>query len=140
MRRRRGRGEGSIRERKDGRWEVRVDIGRGANGKRRRKSAFAVTQAEAVKLLKRLAGRAVDGQLLTTSTPTVADYLEEWNSTNSDSWRASTRRAYRRAIDGFLTPAFGTLRVEQLSPAIVQRWLTQQKEAHGARRRIALAH
>jgi integrase len=140
MARKRGRGEGSIRERKDGRWEVRVDIGRGADGKRRRKSAFAATQAEAVKQLKKLAGRQVDGQLLTTSTPTVAAYLEDWYATNSDSWRPSTLRCYRGAIDGFLVPAFGPLRLEQLTPAALQRWLTEHKTAHGARRRISLAH
>src|SRR4051812_37570290 len=138
--RRRGRGEGSIRERSDGRWEVRVDLGRGADGRRRRKSAFAATQADAVKALKRLAGRAVDGQLLTTSTPTVARYLEDWYATNSDSWRPSTRRGYRRAIDGFLAPSFGALRLEQLTPAAIQRWLTTHKTEHGARRRITLAH
>lgn len=138
--RRRGRGEGSIRERNDGRWEVRIDIGRGPDGKRRRKSAFAATQAAAVKLLKRLSGRAVDGQLLTTSTPTVAAYLEDWYATNSETWRASTCRGYRRAIDGFLVPAFGTLRLEQLTPALIQRWLVDHKTAHGARRRITLAH
>jgi integrase len=140
MAKRRGHGEGSIRERRDGRWEVRVDIGRGPDGKRRRKSAFALTQAEAVKLLKKLAGRQVDGQLLTTTTPTVAAFLEDWFATNSDGWRPSTRRCYRRAIDGFLVPAFGTLRLEQLTPATVQRWLTEHKTEHGARRRITLAH
>ncbi len=92
----RGHGEGSIRERQDGRWEVRIDLGCGADGKRRRKRAFAPTQGEAVKLLKRLAGRQVDGQLLTTSTPTVASYLEDWFTTNADTWRPSTRRGYRR--------------------------------------------
>ncbi len=138
--RRRGRGEGSIRQRKDGRWEVRVDIGRGLDGKRRRRSAFADTQAAAVRELKRLAGRQVTGQLVTTSTPTVATYLGEWFATNSDAWRPSTRRGYRRAIDGFLVPAFGALRLEQLTPAIVQRWLLEQKTQHGARRRVVLAH
>ena len=49
-------------------------------------------------------------------------------------------RGYRRAIDGFLVPAFGSLRVEQLSPQMVQRWLLQHKTDHGARRRITLAH
>lgn len=140
MPKRRGHGEGSIRERADGRWEVRVDIGRGPDGKRRRKSAFAPTQAEAIKKLKQLNGRQVDGQLLSTSTPTVAAFLEQWFETGSDGWRPSTRRGYRHAIDGFLAPAFGSLRLEQLSPAVVQRWLTQQKKDHGARRRITLAH
>lgn len=140
MAKRRGRGEGNIRERKDGRWEVRYDIGRGTDGKRRRKSAFASTQAEAVRILRRLGGRAVNGQLLTTTTPTVAAYLEDWFATNTDTWRPSTRRGYRGAIDGFLVPAFGALRLEQLTPAAIQRWLTDHKTAHGARRRITLAH
>lgn len=140
MRSRRGRGEGSIRQRKDGRWEVRVDLGRGPSGKRRRKSAFADTEAGAVKILKRLGGRQVDGTLLTTSTPTVASFLEDWYATNMDAWRASTRRGYRRSIDGFLVPAFGTRRLEQLTPAAVQKWLVDQKQEHGARRRITLAH
>jgi integrase len=92
MTRRRGKGGGSIRERADGRFEVRIDLGRGPDGKRRRKSAFASTEGEAVRLLRRLGGRAVDGQLLTTSTPTVARFLEDWYATNSDGWRPSTRR------------------------------------------------
>ena len=137
--RRRGKGEGSITERPDGRWQVRVDLGRSLTGKRRRKYAYAATQAEAVEALRRLGGRAVEGQLLATSTPTVARYLEDWFATHSDAWRASTRRGYRGAIDGFLVPAFGTLRLEHLTPAIVQRWLLDHKQAHGARRRITLA-
>lgn len=140
MANRRARGEGSIRQRADGRWEVRIDIGRGADGKRRRKSLFAPTQAAAVKLLKKQAGRAVDGQLLTTSTPTISAYLNQWFETHADDWRPSTRRGYRGAIDRFLVPAFGTLRLEQLTPQALQRWLLQHKTEHGARRRITLAH
>jgi len=137
---RRGRGEGSIRQRVDGRWEVRVDLGRGLDGRRRQKSAFADTQADAIAALKRLHARTSAGQVLDTSSPTVARYLEDWYKTNSDAWRPSTRRGYRSAIDRYLVPAFGALRLEQLTPAIVQRWLTQHKMEHGARRRIALAH
>jgi integrase len=119
---------------------VRIDLGRGLNGKRRRKSAFTATQAEAVQLLRKLGGRAVDGQLLSTSTPTVAKYLEDWVRWNKDAWRPSTRRSYRGAIDLYLVPAFGPLRLEQLTPRRVQTWLTDHKDAHGARRRITLAH
>ena len=102
MAKRRGRGEGSIRQRADGRWEVRIDLGRGPDGRRCRKSAFASTQAGAVRILRKLGGRAADGQLLTTSTPTVGKFLEEWFETNRDSWRPSTERGYRGAIDGYL--------------------------------------
>ena len=44
------------------------------------------------------------------------------------------------AVDLYLAPVFGSLRLEQLTPFAVQRWLTQQKTEHGARRRISLAH
>ena len=54
-------------------WIVQVDLGRGPDGRRRRKTAYAATQGAAVKLLKRLGGRQVDGQLLATSTPTVGE-------------------------------------------------------------------
>lgn len=137
---RRGRGEGTITQRSDGRWQVRVPLGRDAHGRRLRKYAYGATEADAVDELRRLGGRAVEGQLLTTSTPTVGAYLEDWYATNLDGWRPSTQRCYRRALDGFLVPAFGTLRLEQLSPQLIQRWLLRQKAEHGARRRIALAH
>lgn len=127
-------------QRSDGRWMVRVDLGRGDDGKRRRKYAYAATQAEAVAKLKRLSCRAAEGRLVTTSTPTVGRYLEDWFATGADTWRPSTKRGYRGAIDGHLVPAFGPLRLEQLTPAAIQRWLTGQKAAHGARRRIGLAH
>jgi integrase len=140
MAKRRGHGEGSVTERPDGRWQVMIELGRGLNGERRRKYAYAATQAEAVEQLRRLGGRAVVGQLLATSTPSVSTFLEDWFATNRDAWRPSTRRGYRGAIDRFLVPAFGPLRLEQLSPAAVQRWLTQHKSEHGARRRITLAH
>jgi integrase len=137
---RRGKGEGSITERPDGRWQVQVDLGRGIDGRRRRKFAYASTQGEAVDLLRKFGGRAVEGQLLTTSTPTVKAFLGDWFATNSDSWRPSTRRSYRGSIDLHLVPAFGALRLEQLTPQRIQKWLTQHKQEHGARRRIELAH
>jgi integrase len=101
---------------------------------------FADTEAAAIAELKKLHGRTVGGQVLHTSSPTVARFLEEWFATNSDNWRPSTQRSYRGAIDGHLAPAFGSLRIEQLSPQRIQRWLTEHKQEHGARRRIVLAH
>src|SRR5262252_5075006 len=98
MTRRRGKGEGSIRQRDDGRWEVRIDLGRGLDGRRRRKSVFADTEADAIAQLKKLHGRTAAGQVLNSTTPTVSAYLEDWYALNSDSWRPSTRRSYRSAI------------------------------------------
>jgi integrase len=96
---RRGKGEGSVRQRADGRWEVRIDLGRGPDGRRRQKSVFAVSEGEAIGRLKKLHARTLGGHVLATGTPTVGAYLQEWYSLNSDSWRPSTRRSYKGAID-----------------------------------------
>lgn len=140
MMRRRGRGEGSIVQRADSRWMVQIDLGRGIDGRRRRKYAYAPTQVEAIDKLRKLGGRAADGQLVSTTTPTVGRFLEDWYTLHRDEWRPGTRRGYRFAIDLYLVPAFGPLRLEQLAPQIIQRWLTDHKEKHGARRRITYAH
>jgi len=140
MRTRRGKGEGSIRQRADGRWEARVDLGRGPDGKRRRKSVFGDTEAAGIVNLKALHGREISGHVLATGSPTVAAYLEDWFATSRDVWRPSTCRGYRDAIARYLVPAFGPVRLEQLTPQVIQRWLTAHKTEHGARRRIVIAH
>jgi integrase len=137
---RRGKGEGSITQRADGRWQGQVDLGRGIDGRRRRKYVYGATQADVVCQMKKQNGRAVDGLLLSTSTPTVATHLEEWFATYRDEWKPSTRRSYRGAIDLYLVPAFGPMRLEQLTPRAIQRWLTAHKTEHGARRRVEIAH
>ena len=47
-------GDGSVRKRKDGRWEARVSLGYGPDGKRRRKSIIRHTQAEVVSEMRLL--------------------------------------------------------------------------------------
>jgi integrase len=136
----RGRGEGSLGLRSDGRWHVRVPLPRDEQtGKRRYKHKYAATQAEAVELLKRASGQALAGELRTTSTPRVGAFLDKWHEQYAPDWKPATRSSYRLAIDTHLKPAFGHLRIEQLSPAKIQTWMRQQAEEHGARRRITLA-
>ncbi len=115
MAKRRGHGEGSITQRADGRWHVRLDLGRGADGKRRRKHAYAATQAEP---RTPAASRGPRGRWSTAaqpSTPTVARF-----------WRIGSPRTATHGAPApaalparhrlFLVPAFGPLRLEQLSP------------------------
>jgi integrase len=46
--RRRGLGEGSIRERRPGQWEARVTVGFDARGRQVRRSLYGKSRAEAV--------------------------------------------------------------------------------------------
>lgn len=139
MAKRRGRGEGSIYQRADGRWQARVDLGRGPDGKRRRKVAYGATRQAAAQALNRLLGRAATGELLVTSTPTVKAWLDDWYRTHRDDWQGSTPRIYRTAIDQWIVPALGDVRLEALKPARIQRWINDAS-ANGARAKVVIAH
>jgi len=139
MAERRGRGEGTITQRADGRCQARVDMGRSETGQRLRKVVYGATRAEAGHKLNALLGRSVSGELLTTSTPTVASWLKDWYATHREDWRPSTQRVYRIAVDQWLVPALGTVRLEALKPAIIQRWINRAT-ADGASEKIVLAH
>ena len=121
----RGRGEGSISERPDGRWQGRVDLGRGPDGKRQRKTIYGATRKAVASELNMLLGRAESGELLNTSTPTVDSWLNDWFSTHADDWRPTTRRTYRAAIDLWLVPHLGPIRLEKLKPTTIQRWINE---------------
>jgi hypothetical protein len=70
---RRGHGEGSIKQRADGLWEARVSL---PNGKR--KSLYGKTRKEAQDKL-RAALRDVDAGLdLSAGRQTVAQFLDQW--------------------------------------------------------------
>jgi integrase len=142
---RRGRGEGLIRQRANGLWEACLDLGRGPDGKRKRKSVYAASEAEVVKKANVLRGRLAAGDLVTTTTPTVAAFLDNWLTTRSrpsakKPLRLTSQRSYRTCIDTLLIPAFGSLRLDQLTSLRIQKWLNDQEAEHGARRHVAVAH
>ena len=139
----RKRNEGSISYRHvEDRWEVRISQGRDIHGKLRRKSLYAKTEEEAVKLLRSAGGQVANGEILTASSLTIARLLRQWMDNSHDDLRPTTRRGYEGAIRLHLTPAFGHLRVGQLTRPMVLQWLNRHKaEQNGVhRRRIALAH
>lgn len=139
MAKRRGKGEGTISRRSDGRWQGRVDMGRGPDGARQRKVVYGDTRAAVAKQLNSLLGRAESGELLTTSTPTVKTWLNDWFTTHRADWRPGTQRVYRAAIDLWLVPHLGTIRLEKLKPTTIQRWVNEQSQ-DGAKARVGLAH
>jgi hypothetical protein len=114
--------------------------GRGPNGRRRRKTGYADTQAEAVSLLHKFGGRAAQG-------PTPGHQYSD----SADIPRGLVRDPQRRVaaehaaeLSGHHRPVSDAgVRADPARapvPAMVQRWLTEHKQAHGARRRMTLAH
>ena len=79
---RRARGEGSIRQRKDGTWEARfvtgIDPG---TGKEIRKSVYAKTQKEVRKKMTEAVAALDNGTYQAPDKTTLGTWLDEWLNT-----------------------------------------------------------
>ena len=78
MAKRRANGEGSIRKRKDGRWEGRYTAGYDENGKRVMKNVLGKTQAEVKAKLREAALRTETVQTVLSDNYTLAQWLRHW--------------------------------------------------------------
>ncbi|MEO2089760.1 MAG: site-specific integrase, partial [Gemmataceae bacterium] len=74
-RKKRGRGEGLIRQRTDGSWEARVSLGYDTDGKRQQRSVYGKTKADVQEKLRKLQNDAAGGQLAEPASVTVGQYL-----------------------------------------------------------------
>ncbi len=73
------RDQGSIRERGKGRWEIRVELGRGPDGKRKRKIVqFRGNKIEASKKLRELLTSLDKGVPIGHQKITLGQWLAKW--------------------------------------------------------------
>ncbi len=112
--RRRGRGEGSIQKRPDGKWRATISLGVGPDGKRRRKDIYGATRAEVQKKLRQAQNANDAGKLPTSIKTTVAEYLEFWIE-NISKAAASTKQRYGGDIRKHIVPVIGKARLQQLT-------------------------
>jgi integrase len=122
----RGRGEGSIFRRSDGRWAAQVDLGWEA-GRRRRKTLYGKTRREVQERLKVALREQQLGVLVTSPQQSTAEFLGRWLE---DSVRGSVRPAtydmYRHVTVKHLIPTLGRVPLDKLSPHHVQAMLKQK--------------
>jgi integrase len=123
MTRKRGQNEGSIFQRKDGRWCAVLNLG-WENGRRRRKSVYGHTAEAVQSALLKLRHDSSLGLPIATARQTVGEFLARWLE---DYARPRIKpRSYERfaeIIRLHIKPVVGNLRIERLSPADVQRLL-----------------
>ena len=119
---RRGKNEGSIRERKDGRFEVRVTAGIDfETGKAKRISYYTHTKQEAVKKLhEKEYDIHFNHQIDPTSTKLI-DWLRVWlDKYMRNSLKQSTYTSYKGYVEKHLSAAFPTLKLKDLTPMLLQ--------------------
>jgi len=136
IRRRRGHGEGLIRQRADGRWEARVDLG-WQNGKRVRKSIYAATRTDLqTKLVKALRERDQGILPSKAASPSVGRLLADWLARLKSTVRQRSWERYETVIRLHIEPTLGKVRLEKLSPVHVQRLLDERLAASVAPRSV----
>lgn len=129
MSKNRKNGEGNIRQRADGRWEVRITLGPNFNNwHQKRISKYANSQEEAVKLLHQLS-------FLKETSPNVFKNvtLGEWLNFCLDfymknSLKQSTYISYLGYIRNHLQPALGEIMLIDLTPRLLQSFYNYKTE------------
>ena len=123
---RRGQGEGSLYQRKDGRWAATLDLG-WREGRRVRRSLYAPTRREVVEKLK-LARKAIEAGLQPTSDRmTAAVYLEDWLDATRETIRPSTWTRYAGMVRTHLVPHLGRIPLSKLAAGDVERMLREME-------------
>lgn len=100
----------------------------------RGKSKTAAINALKTKCAERLG--ASDTEVLTTTSP-VSALMEHWLETKTKI-RPQTRERYRNAIDNHIIPAFGNMRLNEVTPAFLNEWLHGKTQGVAANVRSVL--
>lgn len=130
VRKRRGRGEGSISERLSGLWEAKVSLGYDGEGKRRRKTIYGKTKAEVQEKLRALQNGATNGTLVHGSKLTVTQYLDHWlNGPAKESLGETTWPRYEQLVRLRINPFIGGVRVTRLTPMHIEQMLADLRTA-----------
>ena len=136
-RKRRGRGEASVYQRKDGRWVCSISLGYDAQGRRTRKSLYGKTKAEVLAKRAEVEREGID---LTAkpSSYTVGTYLDHWMEHRTN-LRASTKARYEEFIERHIKPHVGHVRLPAVKPAQVQQLYTRLSKS-SSKRAPSMAH
>lgn len=129
MGRKRKNGEGTVRLRKDGRWEGRVVVGYDDKGLPKTKNVLAKTKGECVEKLKTLKN--------TVAPPTTAkaradmpfgEWLDFWYENYSKPVvRPSTQRIYEGYIRLYIRPKLGNIPLNKMTASDIQQLCTWMK-------------
>jgi len=142
---RRTKGDGMIRQRPDGTWEGRIDLGTNPiTGKRNTKSVYAKSQKEVRNKMKLIGQDPAEivtpnGVYAKVENSEVPDIpFGEWLDTWLTQYKAgrltpSSYESYRIIIENHVKPAFGHIPISSITTDHIQR-LINEKQEKGARK------
>jgi integrase len=114
--RRRGHGEGSIFQRKDGRWSAAMTLGGG-----QRKTFYGKTRRDVSDQLKTALSQQQQGTLLVAEHMTAKQFLAKWLETGvKSSVKDRTYVGYESIVRIRVDPHIGTRRLDKITPLDLQ--------------------
>jgi len=126
---RRGNNEGSIYQRKDGRWVSTIHLGY-RNGKRYRKSIYGETRDEVQKELTRALRAQQLGLPPEPGRLTVGNWLTQWlENQKPPATKPKTYAAYEYQVRVHLMPAFGKRPLTKLQPQEVREFMQSKAKS-----------
>ena len=134
MGKRRKKGEGSVRQRKDGRWEGRVVIGYDEKGLPRTKNVLAKTKRECQEKLKQLR-ETVTGSKTEKVRPEMpfGEWLDFWYQNYvKPQIRPTTQANYEAKIYQHIIPELGKIPLNQLAQQDLQQFYARMKTDRAA--------
>ena len=134
MSKRRKNGEGAVIHRSDGRWEGRLFVGYDEKGNPKTKSVLAETKTECLKKLEALREDQArnSGKLPKQCSPDMSfgDWISLWYELyKKPALRPNTRTGYENSIYKHILPALGQVQLEELTPAMLQKFYAELKSA-----------
>lgn len=119
---RNAQGSGSIRQRKDGKWEARYTVGRDpGTGKQIQKSIYGKTQNEVRKKLQKACSEIDEGTYTEPSKLTVSAWLNLWLTDYLGNVKSGTVADYTKHVNNHIIPAIGAVKLSTLPPAAMQQ-------------------
>lgn len=115
-RKRRGRGEGGVYQRADGRWTAAVSLGFGQDGKRRRRVVYGRTKQEVLEKLREVDPKGGPG----LAVPTVGRFLGSWLESVKASVELTSWDVYDQHVRLHIAPRIGGVKLSALSALHVQ--------------------
>src|SRR5687767_119940 len=137
---RRGHNEGSIYQRKDGRWTASINMG-WEGGKRKRKHFLARTRREVQEKLTRALHDKQVGLPVAPERQSMGKYLQMWlEEAVKPTVRPKTYVSYEQLVRLHILPTLGRIQLHQLTPQHVQSLLNQKRTAGLSPRTVQYLH
>lgn len=128
---RRGNNEGSIFQRKDGRWAGSVTVGYDADGKINRKTVYGKSKMDVISKINKLSCKLINNTYEYLENRTIGEIMKEWlllfkKPEQKPRTFENTIRNFRLHIEPFV----GNMKIEDVSAKAIQTILVEMIESN----------